>query len=1156
MHTQVSKSRVVSFLAFFGLTCAFLTVGLLRADVTGTILGNARDSSGAALVGVNVSATNTETNLHVQAVTDAAGEFRFQSLPAGTYKVEATLNGFQKFVTDNIVLSVDQQRRVDIPLKVGSVQESVEVNAAAVQVETTNTQLGTVIDEKNILNLPLNGRSYIDLLSIQAGVAPESAATGLISVNGQREASNAFLVNGGDVSEGRTNGAAVIPNLDSVAEFRLITNSFDAEYGRFSGAIMNAITKSGSNGFHGSAFEFLRNSDMDARGFFDQSVAVLKRNQFGYAVGGPALKNRLFWFTDFQGTRQSQGASGSISQLPSANQRNGIFSPSDLSGVVSGPYWAQVLSQRLGYTVTANEPYSSASCTSTTNCVFPNGIIPSSAFSPIAVNLLKNYIPLPNNGANNFIPPSVVSTSSDNKAGQRVDFVNKKTGNWYGYYHFDDSTAFTPGTYGAAFGNFGSSTPRRAQQGVLANTLTIGPSAVNEARVDFTRVASTSNQPTDSPVSLSSLGFVTGPGTLGIINSGPDSWQSVPPISLSGQINFNFGRVISATGQFNNTWHASDSFSKIWRTHAFKFGGDFRYLQINERNIYAPNGNFTFDGSQTGEDVADFLLGASASYVQAAVQVLDSRTKYGAAFAQDSWRVTPNFTLNYGLRWEVSMPWYDTQDKIETIVPGVQSTQLPGAPKGWLVPGDPGLPGGGKIPSTLAPTTYNNFAPRLGFAWSPNASGGILGKLLGGPGKTSIRAAAGIYYTAIQDAGLFVEVADAPYGLFWVSESPVLFDQPFKTLSDGSSQTQRFPFNLPIPGSAAIKNLDWSVFLPITGSPGYLPGNKLPYAEHFNFSIQRQLASSTVMTVAYVGTEGHKLFAQYEANPGNAALCLSLRGTGVAPGTTQCGPNQENTTFTLPNGSQVLGTRGPLGPDFGSNTYESTNANSDYNSLQVTVERRAKNLTFLAAYTFSKAMDNASAFSTMNFSNFSLSRALSSFDATHNFVVSYNYSLPYDRNGGAFLRRATEGWSLNGITRFATGFPIAISQTGDRSLTGAGGVDHPDYIGGLVITQDVKDSPNHQYFNKTAFTSEVLGTMGNANQRFFHGPGINNFDAGLQKITKVHESMALQFRAEFFNALGHAQFNNPSGSFTSSAFGQVTSAKAGRIGQMSLKFLW
>ncbi len=362
--------------SFFQLTvaiCLCLLPVVLQADVTATILGNASDTTGAPLPHAKITVTNVDTNFSRTTLTDATGEYRFLSLPAGTYTVEAELGGFQKFAASNIVLSVDQQRRVDIPMQVGSLQQKVEVSAAAVQVETTNTQLGTVIDEKNIVNLPLNGRSYIDLLSIQAGVAPTSGTggPGLISVNGQRQESNSFLVNGGDVNEGRRMTAGVVPNLDSVAEFRLITNSFDAEYGRFSGAVMNAITKSGTNGVHGAAFEFLRNSNMDARAFFDPTVTVLKRNQFGYAVGGPALKNKLFWFTDYQGTRERRGTSGSLSQLPSVAQRSGVFSPGDLSGEVSGPYWAQVLSKRLGYAVSANEPYSTPTCATTAACVFP-----------------------------------------------------------------------------------------------------------------------------------------------------------------------------------------------------------------------------------------------------------------------------------------------------------------------------------------------------------------------------------------------------------------------------------------------------------------------------------------------------------------------------------------------------------------------------------------------------------------------------------------------------------------------------------------------------------------------------------------------------------------------------------------------------------------
>ena len=575
---------------------------------------------------------------------------------------------------------------------------------------------------------------------------------------------------------------------------------------------------------------------------------------------------------------------------------------------------------------------------------------------------------------------------------------------------------------------------------------------------------------------------------------------------------------------------------------------------MNERNVCAPNGSFSFDGSETGNDIADYLLGAPSDYTQCSFQILDSRSHYGGAFAQDSVRVTPSFTLNLGLRWDVNQPWYDTQDKIETIVPGLQSTQFPTAPTGWVVPGDPGIPRG------LAKTQWNDFAPRVGVAWSPGFADGIGKKIFGGPGKTSIRAAFGLYYTSIEDLHLFYEVGDAPYGLYWPSIVPPLFEEPFRTRSDGSSQTQRFPFVLPTPGDPKNKTLDYSVYLPIQGSPGYDIHNTVPYAEHYNFSIQRQLTESTALTMAYVGTQGHKLIAQREANPGDPALCLSLRGNGVAPGTPQCGPGGELGVYTRPDGTLVNGTRGPLGPNFGSDSYTSNFANSNYNALEISVERRAADLTFLAAYTFSKAIDNSSAYGqSVNFMNYGLSRALSSYDITHNFVVSYNWEIPFRRVFSGGPRRLTEGWSLNGITRFASGFPVTITQSGDRSLTGASGVDAPDFLGGLEF-QDPRlagpDGAPNRYFSKTAFRSEALGGVGNSSRRFFHGPGFNNWDFGLHKVTHITENTSLMIRAEFFNLFNHAQFSNPNGNYASSRFGTVTSAKDPRIGQVSAKFIW
>ena len=1157
------------FLFLVGFVLLMSTEGL-RADVTGSILGVVKDPSGGALQGAAIKATNVGTGLTQSTQSDATGQYQILALPAGNYRLEASFPGFQDFVSSGIDLTVNQQRRVDVVLQVGSQQQRVEVVASAVQVETTSTQLGQVVEQKQLVGLPLNGRAYTDLLGLQAGVAPVSTGSewqarvvsgslnaGYVSVGGQRESANAFLVNGGDVSEGRTMGTAVIPNIDSVAEFRLITNSFDAEYGRFSGAIMNAITKSGTNGFHGSAFEFLRNDDLDARGFFDPAKAALKRNEFGYAMGGPAIKNKVFWFTDYQGTREVQGLSSGNVTVPTAAMRSGNFAGMnaflDSAGnptTVNGPYWAQVLAGRLGYSVTSGEPYSFNGCTSTSACVFPGGVIPQRAFAPTAAPMMQ-YIPMPTNGASTFATAGQDLRLNDDKAAQRVDILNQKTGNWSAYYIFDDSSTLNPYANGNLPG-FPAVTPARVQQGVLSNTKVFGPTAVNEARLSFTRFSATINQAVAGRgVKLSDLGFVENSG-LGI---SPDpSYEGVPEVTFN---NFSFGNGAART-QDNNTWHASESLSKVYGRHTLKFGGEFRYLQVNGRNVADDiNGHFYFDGSETGSDFADFLLGAPASFTQSSTQMIDSRTRYGGVFAQDSFRVTSNLTLNLGLRWEASMPWYDTQNRLETIVPGEQSVMFPTAPTGWVVPGDPG------IPRTLAPTDYKDFGPRLGFAYSPSNSGGLLGKILGGPGKTSIRGAYGIYYTAIEDGASFTEVADAPFGMFWNSTQPVLMQEPYQSRADGTSQGVHFPFVFPVPGSPANQTLDYSIYLPIAGSPGYWYKNRQPYAEQYNFTLQRELSSSMVMSLAYVGTQGHRLLTEVEANPGNPSLCLSLTGSGVLAGTAQCGPNKEGATFTRPDGTKVYGTRGPLGNDFGSEYYNINTANSNYNSFQASLEKKAANMTFLAAYTFSKSIDNSSGLNitggNTNFSNYGLSRSLSNFDLTHNFVVSYVYMLPLDKHIGWLPKRLTQGWGLAGITRFASGFPVDILQRGDRSLVGSGDIDTPDFVGPLV-TQDPRlpgpTGRSNEYFNKSAFVSGPLGAFGTANRRFFHGPGLNNWDCSLSKDTQIRESMAVQFRAEFFNMFNHTQFNNPNGNFTASTFGYVTSARAPRIGQVSMKFRW
>src|SRR3984885_14239792 len=928
---------IVSILFTFGAIMA-------RADVTGSITGVVRDRAQAVVAGAKIQITNVQTNFTEVTTSAADGSYHFLALTAGTYQITANSAGFRSYTATDITLQVNDQLRIDITLQVGTVKEEVSVSASAVHVESESTQLGDVIDSQKMLALPLNGRSYLDLLGLQAGVAPTTAGTiggdrpvsgyitnaGNISVNGQRETANAFLVNGGDVSEGRNLGAGLVPNLDSVEEFRLITNSFDAEYGKFSGAVMNAITKSGTNGFHGDVFEFIRNDKLDAANFFTPIKSELRQNQFGFTAGGPFWKDKLFWFTDYQGTRRVAGAETGIVNLPPAAEFQGNFDPSLLTGAVDTSTlpsasscppaaqpcldWPTTLSNRLGYTVTAGEQYSFAGCSSTSQCVFPGGVIPKSAWSPAAIGILP-YIPMPNvdPSAGTYQDNSHRDTITDNKIGERVDFNNRKTGNWSFYYHFDDSTvSSTLPSGGASVPGFPAVTPTRAQEFVISNTKTIGPSAVNEARVTFFRTSTHLDNPTGGQATLSSLGFVTGVGTLGII---PDAFpgypEYVPQVYFN---NFTIGAPSLITFQPNNTYTVSDGFSKVVGRHTLKFGGEARYLQINERNLASQDGAFVFDGTVTGSDFADYLLGATTGagngYTQAAIQLLDSRTRYGAAYAQDSWKATPDLTLNLGLRWEVSMPWYDTQGKIQTWVKGEQSTVFPNSPTGLVFPGDPG------IPKTLAPTRYNNFGPRIGIAYSPSFSDGVLGKVFGGSGKSSIRASYGLYYTSVEDLNLFYEVADAPFGLYWTSPGSVDFAEPFRNRLDGGTdgEGQRFPFTVPIPGSPANKTLDFSVYEPLSYFPGYNIHNKLPYAEHFNFSIQRELSKSTVLTLSYVGTEGHRLIARTEANPGDPTLRKQLTAQGyteASGGGTGCGPNLEQDTFTL-GANTVYGTRDSL----------------------------------------------------------------------------------------------------------------------------------------------------------------------------------------------------------------------------------------------------
>lgn len=1114
-----------------------------------------------------MTATDTATSAKQNLVTDNSGFYAFQTLPVGRYEIEADAVGFKPIRRTGVEIDIDSKVVIDFALAVGDRSEQVTVSESAVRVETADSQKGEVISGKQMTAVPLNGRSYTDLLSLQSGVAPVSSLTsdttqdvgvsafspsgslspGTISINGQREFANSFVLNGSDVEEDVNMGAAIVPNLDSIAEFRILTSNFDAEHGEFSGGQIDVVTKSGTNVLHGDAFGFLRNTDLDARNFFSPARGEFKQNQFGATLGGPIRRDKVFFFADYQGTRSTQGIDTGQIPVPSPADRTGNLSDvaNSLTGAVSGGYFAQLLSQKLGYAVSAGEPYYFAGCTNSLECVLPNAVIPKSAWSAPAANLLQ-YIPVPTNPNGTFSASAYNQALTDDKGAWRMDGASR-WGMMSAYYFLDGWSQNNPYPVtqgGANVPGFNALNAGRAQLLALSDTKTFGSTAVNEFHFSVMRDATDLGQPVGGVgTSLASQGFVVGADTPGIVPLSPT--EGVESVNFN---NFSIGTNTNQLNQVNNTFQWRDSFSKVVGEHTLRAGAEYHYDQVNTNPIAQLNGNFIFYGSETGLDFADFLLGIPSQYNQSQLQPFYGRNKYAGLFVQDSWRARKNLTLNYGLRWDRIEPWYEKYNQIATFEPGQQSVVFPGAPAGILFPGDPG------VPRTIAPPGNRDFAPRVGLAWSPD-------------NKTSVGASYGMFYTAIEALTIGISSANAPYGTTYTSPAPPLFATPFITAASGQNLGQHFPVQLaPLNTSAGNPDtsLDWSQFEPISGMPNYLPGNKIPYAEQYMLSIQREIAKNTVLDASYVGNQAHHLLVLREVNPGNPALCLYLSNpANLAPGQTPCGPFNESGVFVTAAGQTINGTRGPLGANFGSDTAETTIGNSNFNSLQVTLRHTSGPLQVLAGYTWSKSIDQSSNLGEeVNPLNPSLSRALSAFDISQNFVVSYSYQLPFARWLGR-SNRWTEGWEVSGITHLTTGFPVTLTNYGDNSLLGAEpnginnyGVDEPDIVPGSL---NVNANPRNglAYFNASLFSENALGTPGNASRRFFHGPGMENFDMAILKNVRLGETRSLQLRFEAFNVFNHAQFFGPQavdGNISSATFGQVVSAAPPRLVQLGAKF--
>ncbi|MBV8053144.1 MAG: TonB-dependent receptor [Acidobacteriaceae bacterium] len=1131
----------------FLITAFALATSPAKADeLYARIRGIVTDASGARVPGAQITATNQATAVAREFASEADGSYELISLPVGRYTLSATKNGFQKFEASGIILTVNQVYVLNISLSPGVVAEVIHVEANPVQVETTDMQLGAVVNGQAIIDLPLNGRDWIQLQQLQPGVVSQSdRRTDTYATNGSQAQQNSFLINGADSNNFFGNTPAIIPSPDAIGEFRMVTNTINPEYGRNSGAIVNAVIKSGANQFHGSLFEFYRDTSLNATRWFLQTPDVLHRNQFGGTVGGPLWKDHTFFFLSYQGTRESRaenitdyGGSAPLGlvQVFTKAERGGNFS----QGGAACPFGSNKspipLTDSSGILQPAGTPY----CT-----LWPNGIVPTSDFNSVAASLAARYIPLPNSGVSGY-SFNPVHTDRDDQGLFRIDHtISSKDSIWgYGLIERNPGQNALP-FFGATLPGFAGTADRKAYEFAAAWNHTLSSTTLNEFRGAYTRT----NLPFAYPVHPqlpSSAGF------SGIIPQDPAN-AGIPWISVSGL----FAMGDSPQGpedEVGNTYQITDNLSRVSGRHSLKFGLAATRFEYNHSFVGPNNGEFFFSGAgaySTGNPGLDFLLGIPDSYSQGSSNTTRARGYEYYVFAQDQYRLRDNLTLTYGLGWQTDTPLSNLSNNARSINcfrPGEQSSVYPTAPAGLIFPGDHGC-----TPSGYD-AHYDHVGPRVGFAWSPNP-----GWLPGGPGKTSIRGGYGIYFNRSEDQPVLQSIFAPPFSLFSfgigaVGGSPS-FAAPFTDIA-GLVPPLPNPFPYTIPSAA---NANFAQFEPLTMTATD-PRFTVPYAENYNLTVERELPAKTILSLGYVGAVAHHLLVEKELNPG-----LNPQGCAANP---TCVQFRSIQNIFFPNNFRYPGNV------FGSVGEQTTEGNSNYNSFQANLRNSPSHgLQFSASYTWSHSLDIGS-----NFEDTGLgTRALnpfnpranygdSAFDARQRFVAYYSYQIPGRERSGGLMRLLTSGWEVSGITTLQTGFPITISSPGSyTSLTCTSFVfytcwDVPNVTGPVQIYGNPRSSPNNLWFNPGSFSQPPFGVIGNARRNFFHGPGLNQTDLALHKWIPLgsSESQRLELRLEAFNVFNHAEFNNPDGNFTdgippNGTFGRILSAGPPRLVQLAAK---
>ncbi|HXY10467.1 MAG TPA: carboxypeptidase-like regulatory domain-containing protein [Terriglobales bacterium] len=1214
----------------------FLATSLVaRAQNTAEVQGTIVDPHGHPVVSAFVIITSQNTALMRAATTNDGGEFKFSALPVGRYKVEVKADGFGNWQLDELRANIGQVVTLDI--KLSAMGAHSELHIAPSMIETSNTQLGVVTDSLAVSQLPLKSRDPYELLQLQPGVEDTlgtnlffgSNEPGVVSVNGARARSNNFNVNGGNADDLFINAPSLEPSPDSIGEFRVISHDYDADLGRNSGSVVNVVTKSGSDSFHGSAYEFVRNNVLNAEGYLNPQKSDFKQNQFGGSFGGPIRRGKTFFFSSYEGLRLRDGISSGQVVVPTMAERSGNFSAgTPFAGMVTNATVANQLNQRRGCSDAVADAGGAPIAAGTAYAkIFRNNIIPQACFDPTALDLLNSFVPFPNVGSDLFRAAPDEAERQDQLT-TRLDHNLTSAQQLSLYYFFNDGYDNLPYSafqaVGANLPDFGNLTRSRFQQLNVSHNWMLSARTTNEARFVYYRegegkflAPSRTGLVQDSCTSVPAADCFSDPANprLGITPGYSSEFEGVPFVNLAG--GFSLGN--NANGFFSqagNVYQAFDSVAKTYGKHTVKFGIDARDQRFHQTYYYNVNGNFMYTGGGPNDVgyadlVPNYLLGLPDIYSQGSANGLDVRSLELGLFAGDAWKIRSNATFYYGLRWELNTPQADAGRRVQEFRAGQATRVFPcqlspsdplvatfgstdcsptGAarsvfPLGLVYPGDPGVPEG------LTATYMHAFAPRLGFAWSPNATTGVWAKLFGGPGKSSVRAGWGIYYDTDEELMYASFAAQPPYGGSTYISNP-LFNTPFLTQGGVVTPNPFNGFQTPSPGSP----IDFARFRPIVLFGNFPPTLRPQYAEQYHLTIQRELTKDTMLQFGYVGSEGHRLIASVDQNYGTAQTCLDLNkipgqscgsfgeddsyyipARAIPAGVTLHLPYGSVPTVTGPNPNPItlVGLRKysspfcqpttgigcpPDGvPVFSSLFAMAPIANSVYNSFQAELNRRfSHGLELLASYTWSKSIDNASSFeNSIDPLNPEKERSLSLFHAEQRFVVSEYWRIPTMPLSN-WTRYLVNGWALAGIWTLQSGFPIRITSSNDSELMGSFDFETPGEPSMIAPFQRLNPQKSGgYYFNPASFTNGPLGVIGSAPRDVCCGPGIAELDLALHKDIPLVEGKTLEFRTEFFNVFNRTQFLNPDGNFSDGAsFGTVSGERDPRIVQLALRLIF